>query len=182
MKVINTEIEDVLIIEPKIYGDNRGFFFESWNQKTFDGLVGKNIKFVQDNHSKSSQGVLRGLHYQKPRSQGKLVRVASGAVLDVVVDLRQDSPTFGKYIKKLLSAENGLQLWVPEGMAHGFLVVSESADFLYKTTDYWVPENELSIKWNDDDLSIDWKFEDIEPIISEKDDNAMSFKDAEYFS
>jgi len=182
MKIINTEIKDVLIIEPKIYGDSRGFFFESWNQKTFNDLVGKNIKFVQDNHSKSSKGVLRGLHYQKPRSQGKLVRVASGAVMDVVVDLRKDSPTFGKYINKILSSENGLQLWVPEGMAHGFLVLTETADFLYKTTDYWVPENELSIKWNDEDLLIDWNFEDIKPIVSEKDGNATRFKDAEYFS
>jgi dTDP-4-dehydrorhamnose 3,5-epimerase len=181
MKIEITEIKDVLLIQPTVFGDQRGFFQEAWNQKVFDDAVGENIQFVQDNHSRSSKGVLRGLHYQKPRPQGKLVRVVSGSVLDVAVDIRISSLTFGKYVAVELSEENQKQLWVPAGCAHGFFVLSESVDFLYKTTDFYTPDHEYCIQWNDQDLGIDWKLEDMEPKLSEKDLRAVSFKDAEYY-
>ncbi len=169
MNIIKTEIPDVLIIEPKIFGDARGFFFESYNERQFRVSTGLDVHFVQDNHSRSSRGVLRGLHYQlPPASQGKLVRCICGEVFDVAVDLRQSSPTFGRWTGMRLSAENKRQLWVPPGFAHGFLVLSESADFLYKTTEYYAPEYERCILWNDFDLAINWPFES-SPRLSVKD-------------
>ena len=157
MKVTPTRIPDVLIIEPKVFGDERGFFFESFNQKAFNDAVGQEIAFVQDNHSKSAKNVLRGLHYQlPPKVQGKLVRVIHGEVFDVAVDIRKGSATYGQWIGEVLSAENKLQIWIPPGFAHGFLTLSETADFLYKTTDYYYPENERCILWNDKDLQVDW--------------------------
>lgn len=180
MQVIPTTIPDVLIIEPKVFGDERGFFFESFNRRKFAEATGINIDFVQDNHSRSRQGVLRGLHYQIQQPQGKLVRVVLGTVFDVAVDIRQSSPTFGHWVSCLLSAENKRQFWVPAGFAHGFLVVSEYAEVLYKTTDYYAPAYERSILWNDADLNIDWPLEG-EPLISEKDAKGQSFKDAEVF-
>ncbi|XUA20581.1 dTDP-4-dehydrorhamnose 3,5-epimerase [Citrobacter sp. OP27] len=157
MNVIRTEIPDVLIFEPKVFGDDRGFFFESFNQKIFEEAVGRKIEFVQDNHSKSSKGVLRGLHYQlEPYAQGKLVRCVAGEVFDVAVDIRKASPTFGKWVGVKLSAENKRQLWIPEGFAHGFLVLSEMAEFVYKTTNYYRPESEGSILWNDSRIGITW--------------------------
>jgi dTDP-4-dehydrorhamnose 3,5-epimerase len=180
MKVISTEIPDVLILEPKVFGDDRGFFFESYNKKSFEKLTGINTDFVQDNHSRSSKGVLRGLHYQIKQSQGKLVRVISGKVLDVVVDLRKSSPTFGKWESVVLSSDNRRQLWIPPGFAHGFVVLSESTDFLYKTTDYYAPEHERCIRWNDADLAIDWQL-DGKPVVSEKDAGGVTFKQADYF-
>jgi dTDP-4-dehydrorhamnose 3,5-epimerase len=181
MKVHTTHIPDVLILEPKIFGDDRGFFLESWNQKTLKDQLGIDEVFVQDNHSKSSKGVLRGLHYQLERPQGKLVRVVTGRVLDVVVDIRKSSPTFGQYFSIELNDQNHLQLWVPPGMAHGFVVLSDTADFMYKTTDYYAPQYEQSILWNDIDLNIDWKLNDIIPSLSNKDENGISFAHAEYF-
>ncbi|OTA19166.1 dTDP-4-deoxyrhamnose 3,5 epimerase [Xenorhabdus beddingii] len=169
MHAIKTEIPDVLIFEPKVFGDNRGFFFESFNQKVFEEIVGYPVNFVQDNHSKSTKGVLRGLHFQKaPYAQGKLVRCIVGEVFDVAVDIRRDSPTFGKWIGVNLSAENKRQLWIPEGFAHGFLVISDYAEILYKTTNYYTPKSEISICWNDNGLSINWPLE-ASPILSEKD-------------
>jgi len=156
MNVIRTAIADVLLIEPKVFGDARGFFFESWNEAGFSAAVGEPVRFVQDNHSRSAKGVLRGLHYQIEQAQGKLVRVAAGEVFDVVVDLRRSSPTFGKSVGLTLSEENKRMLWVPPGFAHGFLVTSQSADFLYKTTDYYAPQHERSLLWNDPALAIDW--------------------------
>jgi len=156
MKAVATTIPDVLIIEPNVFGDERGFFFESFNRRQFAELVGRDVDFVQDNHSRSVKNVLRGLHYQIQQPQGKLVRVVQGAVLDVAVDIRQSSPTFGQYVAQELSADNKRLLWIPEGFAHGFLVLSESAEFLYKTTDYWRPEYERSIAWNDPDVGIEW--------------------------
>ena len=156
MKAIQTAIPDVLVIEPKVFGDARGFFFESWNQRAFDEAVGREVRFVQDNHSASARHVLRGLHYQVRQSQGKLVRVAKGEVYDVAVDLRRSSPTFGRAVAERLSAENRRMLWVPEGFAHGFLVLSESAEFLYKATDYYAPEHERTLLWNDPALGIAW--------------------------
>lgn len=156
MKVTPTAIPDVLIIEPKVFGDERGFFFESFNQKAFNAATGLDVTFVQDNHSRSAKGVLRGLHYQVQQPQGKLVRVVRGAVFDVAVDIRQGSATFGKWVGLELSEENQKQLWIPPGLAHGFLVVSESADFLYKTTDYYAPVHERCLLWNDMDLNITW--------------------------
>ncbi|MDO8772761.1 MAG: dTDP-4-dehydrorhamnose 3,5-epimerase [Burkholderiaceae bacterium] len=158
MKVTPTAIPDVLIIEPKVFGDARGFFYESFNQKAFNEATGTDYQFVQDNHSRSVKGVLRGLHYQIQQPQGKLVRVVRGAVFDVAVDIRKGSPTFGKWVGVELSEENHRQLWVPPGFAHGFLVLSESADFLYKTTDYCAPEYERCIAWNDTDIGIEWPF------------------------
>lgn len=156
MKVTPTRIPDVLIIEPKVFGDDRGFFFESFNQKAFNEAVGE-IIFVQDNHSKSAKNVLRGLHYQlPPKAQGKLVRVVQGEVFDVAVDLRKDSNTYGQWISEVLSAENKKQMWIPPGLAHGFLVLSEAAEFLYKATDYYAPELERCIRWNDTDIAINW--------------------------
>jgi dTDP-4-dehydrorhamnose 3,5-epimerase len=175
MKIKQTEIADVLVIEPKVFGDERGFFFESFNQKRFDDAVGKKIQFIQDNHSKSIRGVLRGLHYQKaPYAQGKLVRVISGQVFDVAVDIRVSSPTFGQWVGEYLSAENKKQLWIPEGFAHGFLTLSDSAEFLYKTTDYYHPEAEASILWNDPELAIQWPEVD-NVFLSGKDELATTF-------
>lgn len=179
MKVIATEIPEVLIIEPDVYGDERGFFLESFNKKKFKELTGINRDFVQDNHSRSARGVLRGLHYQIKKSQGKLVRVIRGEVFDVAVDLRKSSSTFGQWVGVNLSEENKWQMWVPEGFAHGFVVLSESADFLYKTTDYYAPEYERSIRWDDPDLDIEWPLKEV--AVSEKDANAMGFKQAELF-
>lgn len=156
MKVIATDIPEVLIIEPKVFGDERGFFMESFNQKVWEEATGLKTSFVQDNHSRSTQGVLRGLHYQIKHPQGKLVRVVQGEVFDVAVDLRHSSPTFGKWAGVVLSAENKRQFWVPEGFAHGFLVLSESADFLYKATDYYAPEHERYIRWDDPEIGIEW--------------------------
>ena len=156
MNVIRTAIPEVVLIEPKVFGDARGFFFESFNQKAFNDATGTNHQFVQDNHSRSAQGVLRGLHYQIQQPQGKLVRVVRGAVIDVAVDIRKSSPTFGQWVAEELSEDNHRQLWVPPGLAHGFLVLSESADFLYKTTDYYSPEHERCIRWDDPQLSIAW--------------------------
>lgn len=180
MKVIPTAIPDVLVIEPQVFGDDRGFFMESFNQQRWEQQTGITRPFVQDNHSRSSQGVLRGIHYQIKQAQGKLVRVTVGEVFDVAVDLRRSSPTFGRWVGEMLTAENKRQLWVPEGFGHGFMVVSESADFLYKTTDYYSPENERCIIWNDADLGIDWPA-GIEPRLSAKDAEGTLFAAAEVF-
>ena len=180
MKVIPTEIPDVLIIEPQVYGDDRGFFLESFNQKDFREKTGVNTTFVQDNHSMSLKNVLRGLHYQIPNPQGKLVRVVNGSVFDVAVDARKSSPTFGQWVSCVLSAENKRIFWVPEGFAHGFLVLSERAEFLYKTTNYYYPQYEKTILWNDADLGIDWPLE-IPPILSPKDQAGQPFKSVEVF-
>ncbi len=181
MKAIATAIKDLLIIEPKVFGDDRGFFFESFNQRQFDELIGRKVEFVQDNHSRSVKNVLRGLHYQIQHPQGKLVRVVQGAVLDVAVDIRKSSPTFGQHVALELSAENKLMLWIPEGFAHGFVVISETAEFLYKTTDYWYPEHERSLRWDDPALAIDWKLL-TSPALSAKDAQGKLFKDAEHFT
>ncbi|SFN76499.1 dTDP-4-dehydrorhamnose 3,5-epimerase [Nitrosospira briensis] len=182
MKVISTSIPDVLIIEPEVFGDSRGFFFESFNQKNFSQETGLDVKFVQDNHSRSAKGVLRGLHYQIRQPQGKLVRVVRGAVFDVSVDIRKSSPTFGRWIGVELSEDNYRQLWVPPGFAHGFYVLSESADFLYKTTDYYIPDFERSVLWNDRDIGISWPIgTGAQPTISTKDTNAARLADAEVF-
>lgn len=180
MKVIPTEIPDVLIIEPQVYGDDRGFFLESFNQRDFREKTGVNTTFVQDNHSMSLKNVLRGLHYQIRNPQGKLVRVVSGSVFDVAVDARQSSPTFGQWVSCVLSAENKRIFWVPEGFAHGFLVLSERAEFLYKTTNYYYPQYEKTILWNDADLGIDWPLE-TPPILSPKDQAGQPFKSVEVF-
>ena len=180
MKVIPTEIPDVLIIEPKVFGDARGFFFESFNKKTFEEAMGTTADFVQDNHSKSAKGVLRGLHYQIKQPQGKLVRVSSGEVFDVAVDLRKSSSTFGKWVGASLSAENRRQMWIPEGFAHGFVVLSDTAEFLYKTTDYWAPEFERCIRWDDAELAIDWQYNE-EPLVAKKDAQGVAFRQAELF-
>lgn len=180
MQIIPTSIPDVLIIEPKVFGDARGFFYESFNQKTFESLTGLSVKFVQDNHSRSAQHVLRGLHYQIKQPQGKLVRATAGEVLDVVVDIRKSSSTFGQWVSIVLSAENKRMVWVPPGFAHGFLVLSEYAEFLYKTTDYWAPEYERGILWNDPDLAIDWSLKGT-PALSSKDAQASPFATAELF-
>lgn len=180
MKVVPTEIPDVLIIEPKIFGDDRGFFYESYNHTKFTEATGLDLEFVQDNHSRSARNVLRGLHYQIQQTQGKLVRVVKGEVLDVAVDIRKSSPTFGKWVSCILSGENKRQFWVPPQFAHGFVVLSESADFLYKTTDYYAPEHERCIIWNDPDLAIDWEITD-SPIVSTKDKEGALLKEAEVF-
>jgi dTDP-4-dehydrorhamnose 3,5-epimerase len=180
MRVIPTTIPDILIIEPKVFGDARGFFFESFNQRAFNEATGLDVQFVQDNHSRSAKGVLRGLHYQIQQLQGKLVRVVRGAVFDVAVDLRKSSATFGQWVGTELSEENARQMWVPAGFAHGFLVLSDSADFLYKTTDYYAPEHERSIIWNDPDIGIKWPLE-VTPSLSSKDMSALPFKSAELF-
>ena len=177
MKVIPTSIAEVMIIEPKVFGDERGFFYESFNQKTFNETTGSHYQFVQDNHSRSSKGVLRGLHYQIEQPQGKLVRVVRGAVFDVAVDIRKSSPTFGQWVGVELSEDNHKQLWIPAGFAHGFLVLSDSADFLYKTTDYYAPQHERCIAWNDPEINIQWPLlqnEISSPRISEKDSKGNS--------
>jgi dTDP-4-dehydrorhamnose 3,5-epimerase len=177
-QVIPTDIADVLVLKPQVFGDARGFFMESFNQRDFERATGQPHTFVQDNHSRSVRGVLRGLHYQIKQPQGKLVRVAAGEVLDVAVDLRQGSPTRGRWVAQRLSAENQLQMWIPPGLAHGFLVLSESADFLYKTTEYWHPELERSLRWNDPDLNIAWPLAELkltQPILAAKDAQASSW-------
>ena len=180
MDVIQTTIPDVFIIEPKVFGDDRGFFMESFNQNTFKAKTGVTANFVQDNHSRSTKNVLRGLHYQIKQAQGKLVRVVSGEVYDVAVDIRKSSPTFGQWVGCLLTESNKKQFWVPPGFAHGFVVLSDTADFLYKTTDYYAPEYERAILWNDPQLNIDWKIEG-EPVLSAKDEAALPLKQAEVF-
>lgn len=175
MKATPTRIPDVLLIEPKVFGDSRGFFFESFNHRAFEDATGIDARFVQDNHSRSGQGVLRGLHYQVQQPQGKLVRVSAGAVFDVAVDIRKGSPTFGQWVGEVLSAENYRQLWIPPGLAHGFLVLTETADFLYKTTDYYAPQHERCIAWNDPDLAIAWPTLDAAPRLSDKDLAGMAF-------
>ncbi|MEK0445410.1 MAG: dTDP-4-deoxyrhamnose-3,5-epimerase [Verrucomicrobiota bacterium] len=180
MKVVPLSIPDVILLEPKVFGDERGFFYESFNQACFEAAVGRRVSFVQDNHSRSACGVLRGLHYQIVQPQGKLVRVVAGEVFDVAVDLRRSSPTFGRWVGEILSASNKRQMWVPEGFAHGFLVLSEAAEFLYKTTDYWAPQHERSIAWNDPTLQIRWP-EVGEIRVSEKDSRALNFESAEHY-
>lgn len=174
MKATPLAIPNVFLIEPQVFGDERGFFFESFNQAKFEEAIGRKVAFVQDNHSKSVKGVLRGLHYQDPRLQGKLVRVMQGEVFDVAVDIRKDSPTYGKWVGEILSAENKKQLWIPEGLAHGFLVLSDTAEFLYKTTDYYAPECEACIAWNDPILAIEWPL-DGPPKLSGKDHQGVAF-------
>jgi len=181
MNVTRLRIPEVLLLEPKVFGDERGFFYESFNQARFDEAVGQRVHFVQDNHSRSAKGVLRGLHYQIQQAQGKLVRVVSGSVFDVAVDLRKSSPTFGQWVGEILSAENKRQLWVPEGFGHGFVVLSDSAEFLYKTTDYYAPQYERSIAWNDAELAIDWQF-DGSPVLSAKDAQGTPLREAEVFA
>jgi len=181
MKAIPTEIPDVWVIEPKVFGDARGFFFESYNRKAFKDATGLEPDFVQDNHSKSAQGVLRGLHYQlPPHAQGKLVRVAQGEVFDVAVDIRRGSPTFGRWVGEILSAENQRQLWIPPGFAHGFVTLSETAEFLYKTTNYYAPQCDRCIRWDDPTLAIDWPMQ-IAPLVSVKDAAGAAFVQAEVF-
>lgn len=181
MKVTPTAIADVFIIEPSVFGDQRGFFFESFNRREFAELVGRDMDFVQDNHSRSVKNVLRGLHYQTQQPQGKLVRVIEGAVFDVALDLRRSSPTFGQHVALELSAENKRVLWIPEGFAHGFMVVSSAAEVLYKTTDYWAPEFERSIAWNDPGLNIQWPTGKA-PTLSAKDQKGTLFTEAEHFA
>ncbi len=180
MKVIQTAIPDLLILEPKVFGDARGFFMESFNARSFQEATGLNVDFVQDNHSRSARGVLRGLHYQIQQAQGKLVRVVRGSVFDVAVDLRKGSPTFGKWEGVELSEEKNRQFWIPPGFAHGFLVTSESADFLYKTTDYYAPEHERSLAWNDPDVGVEWPL-DGAPLLSAKDLAGKSLSECETF-
>jgi dTDP-4-dehydrorhamnose 3,5-epimerase len=182
MKAISTAIPDVLVIEPKVFGDARGFFFESYNRKVFKEATGLEPDFVQDNHSKSVRGVLRGLHYQlPPHAQGKLVRVAQGEVFDVAVDIRRGSPTYGRWVGEILSAENQRQLWIPPGFAHGFVTLSETAEFLYKTTNYYAPECDRCIRWDDPTLAIDWPMQ-VAPLVSAKDAAGVAFTEAEVFA
>jgi dTDP-4-dehydrorhamnose 3,5-epimerase len=181
MKAIPTALPDVIVLEPKVFGDERGFFFESFNARRFAELTGVTDPFVQDNHSKSARNVLRGLHYQIKQPQGKLVRVTAGAVFDVAVDLRQSSPTFGRWVGVELSSENKRQMWIPAGFAHGFVVTSDSAEFLYKTTDYWAPEHERAILWSDPAIGIVWPTE-AAPLLSGKDQQAALLADAELFA
>jgi len=180
MKVVQTAIPDVLIFEPRVFGDERGFFLESWNAREFDSAVGVKVQFVQDNHSRSQRGVLRGLHYQIKQSQGKLVRVARGCVFDAAVDLRKSSATFGRWVGTELSEDNHRQFWIPPGFAHGFLVLSESADFIYKATDYYAPEHERCLIWNDPAVGINWPVNE-EPILSAKDRAGLPLRDVEVF-
>ena len=180
MKATQTKIPDVWVIEPRVFGDDRGFFFESFNEKAFNEATGNKLPFVQDNHSRSVKGVLRGLHYQlPPKAQGKLVRVVQGEVFDVAVDIRKDSPSFGQWVAEILSAENKKQLWIPPGFAHGFLTLSATAEFLYKTTDYWSPEHERAIIWNDATLNIEWSLNGMQPTLAAKDAAAVAFSAAE---
>lgn len=181
MNVISTALPEVLVLEPKVFGDSRGFFFESYNRKTFAADTGLDVEFVQDNHSRSARGVLRGIHYQLVRPQGKLVRAVAGVVWDLAVDLRRSSPRFGRWVGVELSAENQRQLWVPPGFGHAFVVISESADFLYKTTDYWYPEHERSVVWNDPDLAIDWPLDGAAPQLAAKDAQAPRLAQAEVY-
>jgi dTDP-4-dehydrorhamnose 3,5-epimerase len=174
-------IPEVFLLEPKVFGDERGFFFESFNHRNFEDTIGRKVQFVQDNHSRSAKGVLRGLHYQIRQAQGKLVRVTQGEVFDVAVDLRKSSPTFGKWVGALLSAANKHQLWVPEGFGHGFIVLSDTAEFLYKTTDYYAPEYERCIAWDDPDLAIDWRLTGT-PTLSSKDKQGLRLADAEVYA
>ncbi|HXZ49718.1 MAG TPA: dTDP-4-dehydrorhamnose 3,5-epimerase [Usitatibacter sp.] len=180
MKATATAIPDVLVIDPRVFGDARGFFFESWNRRVFAGLLGRDVEFVQDNHSASGRNVLRGLHYQVERPQGKLVRVISGEVFDVAVDLRRSSPTFGRWVGERLSAANRRMLWVPEGFAHGFLVLSDGAEFLYKATDYYAPEHERTLLWNDPALAIDWPLAG-EPVVKPGDAAGVRLAEAETY-
>ncbi|MBP0030283.1 dTDP-4-dehydrorhamnose 3,5-epimerase [Roseofilum sp. Guam] len=182
MQCIPTKIPDVLILEPKVFGDDRGFFFESYNHKRFAEITGQSVEFVQDNHSRSVKGVLRGLHYQIQQAQGKLVRAAVGEILDVAVDIRKSSPYFGQWVSCLLSAQNHRQLWIPPGFAHGFVVLSEIAEVLYKASDYYAPQHERSILWNDPDIGIDWQIEGLEPTLSAKDQAGKLLSDAEVYS
>jgi dTDP-4-dehydrorhamnose 3,5-epimerase len=176
MKATPLKIPDVVLIEPKVFGDERGYFFESFNQTAFNQTIGYEVQFVQDNHSKSQKGVLRGLHYQlPPKAQGKLVRVIQGEVFDVAVDIRKDSPTFGQWVGVILSAENKRQLWIPAGFAHGFITLSETAEFLYKTSNYYAPEYECCIAWNDPDIGINWPL-DQTPFLSDKDQQGVSLE------
>ena len=181
MNVIQTEIPEVLIIEPKVFADARGFFFESFNRQTFRDQTGVELEFVQDNHSRSTQNILRGLHYQIQHPQGKLVRVGVGEVFDVAVDIRKGSPTFGQWVGCLLSAENFRQLWIPPGFAHGFLALSETAEVLYKATDYYAPEYDRCILWSDSDIGIDWPLAGATPMLSAKDQAGKSLKTADLF-
>ena len=182
MKIAPCAIPDVLLLQPRIFGDDRGFLFESFNQRAFHQATGLDLHFVQDNHSRSARNVLRGLHYQLVRPQGKLVRVTSGEVFDVAVDIRPNSPTFGQWAGQILSATNKRQLWLPPGLAHGFLVLSESADFLYKTTDYYAPEHERCIAWNDATLAIEWPLQGASPLLSGKDAAGTKFLQADLAS
>ncbi len=181
MQVRPTAIPDVVVVEPKVFGDARGFFFESFNRRELEAALGRPLEFVQDNHSLSARGVLRGLHYQLPNPQGKLVRVVQGEVFDVAVDLRRGSPTFGRWVGETLTAANKRQLWVPEGFAHGFLVLSDEAEFLYKTTDYYAPQHEHCIRWDDPDLAIAWPLGGIVPAVSPKDAAGRPLRDAVAF-
>jgi dTDP-4-dehydrorhamnose 3,5-epimerase len=184
VKAIPTEIPEVIVIEPKVFGDARGFFFESFNRRQFAEAIGRDVDFVQDNHSRSVRGVLRGIHYQIRQPQGKLVRVVSGAVYDVAVDLRKSSPTYGQYVGEVLSAENKRMLWVPEGFGHAFLVLTESAEFLYKTSDYYAPDAERCIAWDDSTLGIEWPLEQLEGVavqLSAKDKQGSAFTEADVF-
>ncbi|MDG1250435.1 MAG: dTDP-4-dehydrorhamnose 3,5-epimerase [Gammaproteobacteria bacterium] len=182
MKVTDTPIPEIKIIEPTLFEDDRGFFIESFNQQRFEAAIGYAVSFVQDNHSKSAKGVLRGLHYQRPpKAQGKLVRVIQGEVFDVAVDIRKSSPTFGQWFGMILTAENKKQLWIPEGFAHGFMTLSNTAEFLYKTTDYYSPEHECSIHWNDSSIGIKWPITTTNPILSSKDNTAPEVASVEVF-
>ncbi|MDZ5456543.1 dTDP-4-dehydrorhamnose 3,5-epimerase [Azohydromonas lata] len=182
MNVIKTALEGVLILEPKVFGDERGFFMESFNQRAFDEAVGHHVDFVQDNHSRSSRGVLRGLHFQlPPHAQGKLVRVTQGSVFDVAVDMRKSSPTFGRWVGVELTGTNHRQFWIPPGFAHGFVVTSDSADFLYKTTDYYAPQAEGALRWDDPTVGVQWPLQDLTPLLSPKDAQAPLLADARHF-
>ncbi|HXY21984.1 MAG TPA: dTDP-4-dehydrorhamnose 3,5-epimerase [Burkholderiaceae bacterium] len=181
MKVHATALPEVLVLEPRVLGDERGFFLESWNARTFQDVTGVDLAFVQDNHSRSVRNVLRGIHYQLEKPQGKLVRAVSGRVWDVAVDLRRSSPNFGKWVGAELSAQNKLQLWIPPGFGHGFLVLSEYADFLYKTTQYWFADFDRSIVWNDPDIAVDWRLADEAPLLSERDRLAPRLREAQVF-
>jgi dTDP-4-dehydrorhamnose 3,5-epimerase len=181
MKATPLTIPDVILIEPKVFGDDRGFFFESFNQSKFEAAIGRQVAFMQDNHSRSVKNVLRGLHYQIQQPQGKLVRVVQGEVFDVAVDIRKSTPTFGEWVGEILSAENKRQMWVPEGFAHGFVVLSDTAEFLYKTTDYYAPEHERCIAWNDPAIAIKWPL-DGAPALSAKDQQGKPLAEAEHFA
>ena len=183
MNIIKTALEGVLILEPKVFGDERGFFMESFNQRLFDEAVGRHVEFVQDNHSRSARGVLRGLHFQlPPHAQGKLVRVTQGSVFDVAVDMRKSSPTFGRWVGVELTGSNHRQFWIPPGFAHGFLVTSDSADFLYKTTDYYAPQAEGALRWDDPTVAVHWPLQGTTPLLSAKDAQAPLLADAKHFA